>query len=251
MAKVTSMRDGNGHNGDNLLLSALHGDSYARLEPALTQVSLKHGDMLYRPEDRQDWIYFPAKGALISLLAVSDEGTSVEVAITGREGMLGIGGILGAARSNHESLVQNAGGAWRARAEQVREVMEHDAPFRQMVLRYIHVVFLHVAQTALCNRLHSVEERLARWMLSTQDRVESAEFHMTHELLAKMLGTRRTSVSLAAAVLQKAGMLRYSRGHMVILDRKSLEKTACGCYEVMRGEMADLHAKRRDGHGTS
>ena len=117
--------------------------------------------------------------------------------------------------------------------------------FRDALNRYIHVVFAHVAQTALCNRLHSVEERLARWMLSTQDRVESDEFHMTHELLAKMLGTRRTSVSLAAAMLQKAGMLRYKRGHMVILDRKNLEKTSCGCYEVMRSEMQALYGKHR------
>jgi CRP-like cAMP-binding protein len=105
-------------------------------------------------------------------------------------------------------------------------------------------MFLHAAQTALCNRLHTVEERLARWMLATQDRVESSEFQMTHELLAKMLGTRRTSVSLTAAMLQKAGMLRYSRGHMVIVDRRALEATACTCYHEMRTEMQEFYAKR-------
>ena len=250
MSKSAGKHNGNGHNGDNLLLSGLQPESYARLEPKLASVVLKQGEVLYRAEDPQEWIYFPAKGTLISLLAVSDDGTSVEIAITGREGMLGIAGILGARHSNHESLVQNAGEALRSRVEEVRELMERDAAFRELILRYIHLVFAHVAQTALCNRLHSVEERLARWMLSTEDRVESPEFYMTHELLAKMLGTRRTSVSLTAAMLQKAGTLRYSRGHMTILNRKALENTACGCYEVMRAEMQALHGKRRDGHRT-
>jgi CRP-like cAMP-binding protein len=239
MAKVPAT-----HNGDNLLLSRVGPEGYARLEPKLNEVSLKHGEVLYRSEDPQDWIYFPAKGTLISLLAVSDDGESVEVAITGREGMLGIAGILGAKRGNHDSLVQNAGKAWRARAEHVRAVMHQDEELRGLILRYVHVMFLHAAQTALCNRLHTVEERLARWMLATQDRVESPEFQMTHELLAKMLGTRRTSVSLTAAMLQKAGMLRYSRGHMVIVDRKALEATACTCYHEMRTEMQEFYAKR-------
>lgn len=236
---------GGKQNGENRLLERLRPTSYARLAAKLKPVHLKQGEVLYRPEDRQKWIYFPAKGTLISLLAMSDEGTMVEVAITGREGMLGIAGVLGAERSNHESLVQNPGSALRARAEEVRELMHRDGDFRDLVMRYIHVVFAHVAQTALCNRLHSVEERLARWMLSTQDRVESPEFHMTHELLAKMLGTRRTSVSLAAATLQKAGMLRYKRGHMTIVDRKRLEQTTCGCYQVMRAEMRTLHGDPR------
>jgi len=247
MAKTTSGHNGhNGHNGENRLLDSLRTESFARLEPKLRQVVLKQGQELYRADQPQDWIYFPAKGTLISLLAVGDDGTMVEVALTGREGMLGIAGVLGADRSNHESLVQNSGTAWRVRSEHVRDLMQRDAAFRDALHRYIQVVFAHVAQTALCNRLHSVEERLARWMLSTQDRVESPDFHMTHELLAKMLGTRRTSVSLTAATLQKAGMLRYRRGHMTILDRKSLEKTSCGCYEVMRTEMQALWGKRRD-----
>ncbi|MDP9266698.1 MAG: Crp/Fnr family transcriptional regulator [Acidobacteriota bacterium] len=244
----TNGRNGrNGQNGENRLLDSLRAESFARLNPKLSEVMLKQGQELYHADERQDWIYFPAKGTLISLLAVSDDGASVEVAITGREGMLGIAGVLGADRSNHESLVQNSGAAWRVRSEYVRDLMQRDANFRDALQRYIHVVFAHVAQTALCNRLHSVEERMARWMLSTQDRVEAADFHMTHELLAKMLGTRRTSVSLTAATLQKAGMLRYKRGHMIILDRQNLENTACGCYGVMRAEMQALHYGKRRG----
>jgi len=235
----------NGHNGENRLLESLRPESFARLKPKLVEVMLRQGQELYRPEDRQTWIYFPAKGTMISLLAVGDDGTSVEVAITGREGMLGIPGVLGADRSNHESLVQNSGKAWRVRTEHVRDLMQRDTAFRDSLFRYIHVVFAHVAQTALCNRLHTVEERLARWMLATQDRVESPDFHMTHELLGKMLGTRRTSVSLTAATLQKAGMLRYKRGHMIVLDRKKLEKTACSCYGTMRAEMQGLYGKHR------
>src|SRR3954470_4655575 len=185
---MASTSRSNGHNGDNRLLENLRAETFARLRPKLEEVSLKQGQQLYRADERQDWIYFPAKGTLISLLAVSDDGTSVEVAITGREGMLGIAGILGADRSNHESLVQNAGGAWRVKATHVRDAMQRDPALRDALNRYIHVIFLQVAQTALCNRLHSVEERLARWMLATQDRVEAPDFYMTHELLAKMLG---------------------------------------------------------------
>ncbi|MBI2679138.1 MAG: Crp/Fnr family transcriptional regulator [Candidatus Koribacter versatilis] len=243
MAKANGKHNGK-HNGDNLLLGRVTAESYARLAPNLSEVALEHGDVLYRADDAQEWIYFPAKGTLISLLAVTEEGETVEVAITGREGMLGIAGVLGAGRSNHDSMVQNGGNAWRARAEHVRAAMEEDAEFRGLILRYVHVIFLHAAQTALCNRLHSVEERLARWMLSTQDRVEAPEFYMTHELLAKMLGARRASVSLTAAVLQKAGMLRYRRGHMIIMDRKALEGTACACYGEMRAEMQKFYDKR-------
>jgi CRP-like cAMP-binding protein len=227
----------------NRFLAALTGETLKRMQPHLQQVTLKYGEQLYTPGETSRWAYFPVGATLVSLLAVSEDGNAVEVAITGSEGVVGVWNVLGPKRARHECLVQNAGAAVRISVEVLRGLVENEHAVRRLLLRYSQLLFTQVAQTALCNRLHSAEERMARWLLMTQDRAGSGEFRMTHELLAKMLGTRRSTVSLTASVLQRAGMLRYKRGHMSITDRKGLHGVTCGCYDVVRREVEGLYRK--------
>ncbi|WP_148210118.1 Crp/Fnr family transcriptional regulator [Candidatus Korobacter versatilis] len=167
-------------------------------------------------------------------MATTAQGDSVEVALTGREGVVGLWAIFDAPGPNHEAIVQNPGAALRVSVKALREVAEEDPALRTFSMRFTHLVFTQVIQTALCNRLHSAEQRMARWLLISQDRVEDDEIHMTHELLGKMLGTRRATVSLTASMFQRAGTISYKRGRMKIVDRKALLEVSCDCYQVVK-----------------
>ena len=218
----------------NRFLEALSGDSLGQLRPHLRPVTLNNGDRLYGPSDPSPWLYFPLHPTLVSLVATTDDGGSVEVALTGREGLLGVWTLFDTPQPNHEAIVQNAGGAMRAPVQAIRAIVEKNAEFRNLAMRYSHLLFTQVIQTALCNRLHTAEERMARWLLVSQDRVEADELHMTHELLGKMLGTRRSTVSLTASMFQRANIISYKRGRMKIVDREALIGLSCDCYEVVR-----------------
>jgi CRP-like cAMP-binding protein len=219
---------------ENRFLQALSGESIRRLQPHLRPISLKNGDRLYGPDEPSPWVYFPRQPGLVSLVATTAQGDSVEVALVGREGVVGIWSVFDAPGPNHEALVQNSGEAWRAPVKMLRDLADKDAELRSLAMRIGHLIFTQVIQTALCNRIHSAEQRMARWLLVSRDRVESDELHMTHELLGKMLGTRRTTVSLTASMFQQAGIISYKRGQMKIKNRKALIDLSCDCYQVVK-----------------
>jgi CRP-like cAMP-binding protein len=219
----------------NSILGALPADQYQRIASSLTLVSLGLGEILFEPGDRVRQIYFPIN-SLVSMLATMEDGTTVEAGVVGNEGVVGISTILGAETSTVQALVQVAGEALRIPAEKFMAEFRRGARLQSLVLRHTHTLFTLVAQTAACNRVHTVEERLARWLLTTQDRVQSAEFLLTQEFIARMLGVRRSGVTVAAGILQEAGLIRYTRGRINILNREKLEAASCECYRIVKAE---------------
>jgi CRP-like cAMP-binding protein len=181
-----------------------------------------------------DYVYFPEKNAMVSLLCTAEDGTSVEVGVTGWEGAVGISAFMGTTTAPHLSLVQMAGTAHKLRSEIVQREFRHSEPMQTILLRYTSALLAQISQTALCNRIHTVEERLARWILVSQDRTEAKQLPLTHEFLAHMLGTSRSTVSLTAATLQQAGLIRYTRGKITVVDRDRLETVACSCYAIVK-----------------
>jgi CRP-like cAMP-binding protein len=219
----------------NRILAALPDEEYARLEPHLMPVTLSLRQVIYKPHEPITHIYFP-ENAMISLVAITSEGESVEVGVVGREGVTGIPALLGVDATPNESMVQHADGAQKMRAEVARAEFKRGGVFQDLILRYVQANTIQVSQTALCNRLHTVEERLARWLLVTHDRVTSDELTLTQEFLAMMLGCRRAGVTDAAITLQADGYINYRRGHITIRDRAGLEEAACECYAIVRAE---------------
>lgn len=219
----------------NSLLGALPRKEQRRLLAGLEEVSLTFGDVLYEPGDTIHHVYFPVN-SLVSLLVLADGHLALEVGLIGRDGMVGIPLILGHERSTVRALVQGSGSALRMTAAHLLREFRLSAPLRRELYRYTHALMAQISQTAACNRFHVVERRLARWLLMTHDRVQSDQFHMTHEFLGHMLGVRRVGVTRAAQALQKQGLIRYSRGDIAMLDRKGLESAACECYKVV-GEL--------------
>jgi CRP-like cAMP-binding protein len=220
---------------ENRILAALPDGDRKGLFPYLEQVSLRAGDVLFAPGDRVRQIYFPIT-SLVSMLAMMEDGTTVEAGVVGNEGVVGISAILGAETSSMQALVQVAGDALSIPAETFMAEFKRGGQLQSLVLRHTHTLFTLVSQTAACNRLHTVEERLARWMLTTQDRVQSDEFLLTQEFIARMLGTRRSGVTVAAGILQSAGLISYRRGRISILNREKLEAASCECYRIVKAE---------------
>jgi CRP-like cAMP-binding protein len=225
----------------NRILDALPPKEYERLLPDLSPVSLELKHRLLAPGDTIDTIYFPVS-AVVSLLTAMGDGSSVEVATIGSEGVVGIPVFLGAQATSARDFyqVQVSGSAAAMDAGAFRAATGQDAPLRGLVERYAQALFSQVSQQVACNGLHSVERRCSRWMLLTHDRVGSDEFALTQEFLAQMLGVRRASVTVAAGVLQKAGFIRYSRGRVTIVDREGLENASCECYRIIRAEFDRL-----------
>jgi CRP-like cAMP-binding protein len=219
----------------NSLLAALARKDQRRLLAGLEEVTLTFGAVLYDPGDTIRHVYFPVN-SLVSLLVLADGHLALEVGLIGRDGMVGIPLILGHARSPVRALVQGSGTALRMTSAHLLKEFRASLPLRQELYRYTHALMAQISQTAACNRFHVVERRLARWLLMTHDRVQSDQFHMTHEFLGHMLGVRRVGVTRAAQALQKGGLIRYSRGDIAVLDRKGLESAACECYKVV-GEL--------------
>jgi CRP-like cAMP-binding protein len=217
---------------ENLLLSILDEDSYQRLEPEV--VPLKLGETLYDPESSVSHVYFPGRSTMVSLIAQSEDGDSAEIGVTGREGVVPITPVLHYDICPHHVLVQIPGSAVRVPYRALAEAMDRDHSLRNMLLRYVHVLFCQVSQTGLCNALHEVEQRLARWLLLSQDRIDHDELPLTHEFLARMLGTNRATVSLNAELLKKSGIIDYHRGKVQVRDREALESVSCPCYAQVK-----------------
>ena len=223
----------------NKILAGLPAKEYARLLPHLTAVSLPLGEILYKTEDRIEYVYFPNSG-VVSFVAHMKEGASIEVGLAGSEGMVGLPILFGDDVSQNEAIVQIADGAMRMKASVLTEELKRDGELHPLLMRFALALMKQVSQTAACNRNHHVAERLARWLLTCHDRVDGDELKLTQEFIAEMLGTRRSGVSEAAMMLQGAGLIRYSRGHITILDREGLEEFACECYATVKIEFDRL-----------
>lgn len=223
----------------NRIVAALPREEYQRLLPHLEPVSLSFKKYLYQSNALIEHVYFPNSG-VVSMLNVMEDGGTVEIATVGNEGMVGIPVLLGADCAPAETLVQVPGDAVRMKADVFKSQVIPGSPTHNLLLRYTQALMSQLSQSVACNRLHSVEERCCRWLLQTRDRVESDEFPMTQEFLSQMLGVRRASVSEVAAILQKAGLIRYQRVKMKIIDQKGLESGSCECYHVIKQEYARL-----------
>lgn len=229
------------HPLENRLLAALPATVYARLQPQLEEVELHLGDVLYRPGEKITHVYFPHRGT-ISVVALMQDGKELEVGIIGNEGMLGLPVVLGTNTSPLHAIVQIPDGATRLGADVLAAEIRQCGELQQGLLRYAQAFFMQTALNAACNRLHSLDGRLIRWLLMCQDRVKADELQLTHEFIATMLGVRRAGVTEAATQLQVAGLIAYRRGHVRILDRKGLEAATCECYGIIRQEFAQLPA---------
>lgn len=223
----------------NHLLAALPAEDFARIEAQLELVPLRLGEMLYEPGEQLQYVYFPTT-AIISLHYVMATGASAEAAGVGNEGMLAVSLFMGGNSTPSSAVVQTAGQAWRWERGRFKEEFQRAGLLQRVLLRYAQALMTQMMQTAACNRHHSVEQQLCRWLLLTLDRVASPDLIMTQDLVASMLGVRRESVTEAAGRLQDAGCIRYRRGHIAVLDRRALEKRVCECYAVVKTELSRL-----------
>ncbi len=219
----------------NHLLAALPADEYARLFPHLELVFLPLGNVLYESGIQLCHAYFPTT-AIVSLLYVMENGASAEIAVIGNEGVVGISLFMGGDTTTNRAVVQSAGHAYRLKRQLLKDEFEHVVPMRHLLLRYTQALLTQMAQTAVCNRHHSLDQQLCRWLLLSHDRLSSNELLMTQELIANMLGVRREGVTEAAGNLQRAGLIKYHRGHITVLDRAGLEARTCECYSVVKKE---------------
>ncbi len=220
---------------ENRLLAALPNKVKARLEPNLERVSLPFKEVLYESRELIEYLYFPIN-AVVSVLTIVEEYTLAEVGLVGNEGMVGLSVFLGIEATPFKAIVQVPGEAMRMRADVFKDSVNLDNPLHGLLLRYTHALMFQISQSAACNPHHSVEERCCRWLLMTRDRVQSDQFPLTHEFLSQMLGVRRASITVVAGRLQKAELIRYSRGQMTILDSLGLEAVSCQCYRLVKDE---------------
>jgi CRP-like cAMP-binding protein len=223
----------------NHLLRALPASDCERLLPHLELIPMKLGDVLYEPGVRLRHVYFPTT-SIVSLLYVMEDGASAEIAIVGNEGILGISLFMGGETTPSRAVVQSAGYGFRLKAQLLKDEFHRFGPMLHLLLRYTQALITQMAQTAVCNRHHSVDQQLCRWLLLSLDRLASNELSMTQELIANMLGVRREGVTEAAGKLQDAGLIRYRRGKITVLDRPGLEGRSCECYQVVKTELDRL-----------
>lgn len=223
----------------NQLLRALMPDEFRRLQPHLELVQMPLGETLYEPGRRLLHVYFPTT-SIVSLLYVMENGGSGEIAVVGNEGILGIALFMGGDTTPNRAVVQSAGHGFRLRGERLQEEFNRAGHMLHLLLRYTQALITQMAQTAVCNRHHSVDQQLCRWLLMSLDRLRSNQLTMTQELIANMLGVRREGVTEAAGKLQAAGLIQYRRGHITVLDRPGLEARACECYAVVKKEFDRL-----------
>jgi len=226
----------------NLILLSISDDDYTSLRPHLEYVSLPSHLVLHEGSGKVEFAYFPNRG-LISLVVVMKDGKAAEAGIVGNEGFVGTPVAVGLSRSPLQAVVQITGDGFRVEVGALQNILESTPHLQLMLSRYAVVQGMQVAQTAACNRLHDIEQRLARWLLMTQDRVDSELLAITHDFLATMLGTDRPSVSVAAGVLQKKKLIEYTRGAVKILNRKKLEDSACECYGIIQQYNGELGLK--------
>ena len=219
----------------NHLLAALPAAGYERLLPHLELVPLELGWALYESGSQQGYVYFPTT-SIVSLLYVMQDGSSAEIAVVGNEGMVGIALFMGGESTPSRAVVQSAGSAFRLNGSLLKGEFDRGGPLQCLLLRYTQALFTQMAQTAVCNRHHALEQQLCRWLLLSLDRLPSNELTMTQKLIANMLGVRREGVTEAAGKLQAAGLIHYNRGHIKVLDRPKLEAMVCECYAVVKRE---------------
>ena len=224
---------------ENRLLAALPAEEYERLVPSLRPVSFSLGEVVYEFGGQLDYVFFPTT-SIVSLLYTMENGASAEMGLTGNDGVVGIALFMGGGTMPNRAVVQSAGDALRMNAKVMQDEFALGGKFQRLLLRYTQALITQISQTAVCNRLHSVEQQLCRWLLLSHDRVKADELIMTQELIADMLGVRREGVTVAAGHLQDIGAISYVRGRIQILDRERLEETVCECYRVVKDEFDRL-----------
>jgi len=223
----------------NHLLAALPATEFERISPHLELVSMPLGEILYESGGQLRHVYFPTT-SIVSLLYVFADGASAEIAVVGNEGILGIALFMGGETTPSQAVVQSAGYGYRLEAQLLKQEFNRSGALMQLLLRYTQGLITQMAQTAVCNRHHSVEQQLCRWLLLSLDRLPTLELTMTQELIANMLGVRREGVTEAAGSLQRAGLIRYGRGRIMVLSRPGLEREVCECYAVVKREVDRL-----------
>jgi CRP-like cAMP-binding protein len=223
----------------NHLLAALPAEDFKRIRPHMELVAMPLGWVVYESGAALEYVYFPTT-SIVSLLYVMKNGASAEIAIAGNEGLVGISLFMGGDSTPSRALVQSAGEGYRIKADILKEEFALGGNLQHLALRYTQALITQMAQTAVCNRHHSVDQQLCRWLLLSMDRLQGNELRMTQDLIANMLGVRREGVTAAAGHLQEAGIIHYSRGHITVLDRKKLEARACECYAVVKLEFDRL-----------
>ncbi len=220
---------------ENHLLAALPEEAQKQLFTSLRKITLPLGKVLYESGDVLQYVYFPTD-AIVSLLYVMEDGASAEISVVGNDGLIGIAVFMGGESTPSRALVQSAGTAYRLSASVFRDVFNHDSTIRMQILRYTQSLITQMAQTAVCNRHHSIDQQLCRWLLLSLDRLPDNKLKMTQELIANMLGVRREGVSEAAGKLQKIGVIKYYRGQITVENRPMLEEMCCECYSVVKRE---------------
>lgn len=223
----------------NELLAALPDDAWQRWLPQLEFVDLPLGKVLYESGSKMTHVYFPTT-AIISLLYVMEDGASAEIAVVGREGLVGISLFMGGSSTPSRAVVQSEGKAYRLQASLMMQEFNRAGPVLHLLLRYTQALITQMTQTAVCNRHHSLDQQLCRWLLLSLDRLDGNQLKMTQELIANMLGVRREGVTAAAGSLQEAGLISYRRGHITVLNRSALERRTCECYAVVKNEYERL-----------
>jgi CRP-like cAMP-binding protein len=219
----------------NDLMASMPADEWSRIAPDLEVVELPLGKVLYESGGSMSHVYFPST-AIVSLLYVMEDGASAEIAVVGHEGVVGISLFMGGETTPSRAVVQSAGWGYRLRARSIKDEFNRSGPLMHVLLRYTQALITQMAQTAVCNRHHSLDQQLCRWLLLSLDRLNGNELVMTQELIANMLGVRREGVTEAALKLQRLGMISYARGHIKVLDRPALEARVCECYSVVKKE---------------
>nr|WP_246312052.1 Crp/Fnr family transcriptional regulator [Aquabacterium terrae] len=220
---------------DNQLLAALPAAEWQRWRPRLEYVELPLGKVLYESGIELSHVYFPTT-AIVSLLYVMEDGASAEIGVVGFEGLVGISLFMGGGTTPSRAVVQSGGHAWRMPSRTLKDEFDKSLPVMHLLLRYTQALITQMAQTAVCNRHHSLDQQLCRWLLLSLDRLSGNDLVMTQELIANMLGVRREGVTEAALKLQRDGLIRYARGHISVLDRPGLEQRTCECYAVVKKE---------------
>lgn len=219
----------------NFLLASLDTKEFDRVLGELEPVTLKLGQVLHESGDRMDYVYFPTT-AIVSLLYIMENGATAEIGVVGNDGILGIELFMGGETTTNRAIVQSAGRVYRMKAKALKSEFTLGGPFQHILLRYTQALIAQISQTAVCNRLHSVEQQLCRWLLLSHDRLDSDVLVMTHDLISNMLGVRREGVTLAAQKLVAKGLIKSVRGTMTVLDRPGLEQAVCECYAVVNDE---------------
>ena len=219
----------------NKILAALPEEEFQRLQPKLREESFPLGEIVYFPEQQIEHVYFINRG-VISWLATLEDGSTVEAGVIGPEGLAGVEVVLGASSTPHEGLAQSPVEVLKINAKDLLAEFREGGRLQDLVLRFMYTMFVQVTQTAACNRLHTLDQRLARWLLMTRDRIDGDEFTLTQEFLSRMLGVRRAGVSVAANSLRQMGLIDYRRGDIQVLDQRKLKDVACECYRVVQAE---------------